>query len=151
MVSFFRAMLLAVLAVTLFAAHGQAVVQCLCSGRVFLGPLPEICCGGCESVETHENSHPSSDPLASPAPEETDAGDCSGICFEVTAEEWDKAVPLTAKWVPETHLLDIAAWRPDFVVPVLSESRWREARGGAPPTPRLPGPTLPLLYGALLL
>jgi hypothetical protein len=135
------ALLMLFIAAGLCLSQGLALVLCHCSGHVFVGSAPEVCCEDCGPAE----------PACMVAEVEGAPVGCGvqGNCYEILARGWDKFTPASSReMAPAPLVADAVAPIDQFSLlmmsgPVVGLAEKFSNR------PEPPGRPHALLYGSL--
>jgi hypothetical protein len=145
-----KALLLLLIAVATCASQGLSMALCRCTGDVYVGAVPESCCGECP-----EESDAGSATLQAAAPQ---ADGCRMLtsrddCWVVVSKGWESYLPASSKEQAPAPVLAVVE---PFATLLLMPSMPRQAPVGLPSW-RLthesdpPGPSRVVLYRSLLI
>jgi hypothetical protein len=123
------------------STHGMTVVQCRCSGQMFVGHGPESCCDDCEETEaTNENGSQLAD---------TSCLGCNVDCYIIISRGASQSSAVIGKSEAPAPVLtaaplfeDRVSWNARHLN--LKQETKREKRTSAPP-----GASRGILYGSL--
>lgn len=145
-----KAFVLLLIAVATCASQGLSMALCRCTGHVFVGAVPESCCGECPEEEEEAS--------ASLQATDTRADGCLMLtsqddCWVVVSKGWENYLPAAAKELVPTPVL--AAVEPFATLSLMPPMPWQVPAGmlawrltheSAPP-----GPSRVVLYRSLLI